>query len=253
MKFSTLLQHLPHRHRTSSDDVSNEPVKHPASGAPARSQPARWLAQQGAMLRRRFQTRAAVSATPPVLSLDTAAHILETLRQQPSTPERSALQRQAFARLYAFLQEQPVAQHADTLQPLLILMASCLARLPDLEQRSQALNLIEMTLQHTPQLILAEALTTQLWGLSSSLKPRAFDAIAQFLQQEGADPRSHIDILLELADVMQVPSCRQRAGALVEAGLQRLEDAPELCARIASRLTLSTLREVSGRRLRFGL
>ena len=206
------------------------------------------------MLRRRFQTPAAVStAMPPVLSVETAAHILETLRQQPSTPERVILQRQAFARLYAFLQEQPAALQAGTLQPLLILLASCLARLPDLEQRVQALSLIEITLRHAPQLLLAEALTMQLWGLSSSLKPRAFDAIALFLQQEGGDPRTHIDILLELADVMQIPSCRQRAGALVDAGLQRLESAPELCERIASRLTLSTLREVSGRRLHFGL
>ena len=142
MKFSTLLQYLPHRHRTSREDVTSEHAKQPASTAPLRGQPARWLAQQGAMLRRRFQTPAAVStAMPPVLSVETAAHILETLRQQPSTPERVILQRQAFARLYAFLQEQPAALQAGTLQPLLILLASCLARLPDLEQRGASTKL----------------------------------------------------------------------------------------------------------------
>lgn len=202
-------------------------------------QRAHWLAKQSAQKLRNFMAHAATFIAPPALSLAEAAHILESMRQQPQTPESTTLQRNAFAHLHNFLQQQPVPLQAGPLQPLLMLIASCLARLPDLQQRTQALMLIEMALVHTPQLALAETLTMQLWGLSGSLIPRAFDAIDGFLQQGCVDPRSQIDILLELTDVMQIPSCRQRARALVKDGLRRLDTAPCLRKRIESRLALS--------------
>ena len=132
-----------------------------------------------------------------------------------------------------------------------MLLASCLARLPDIQQRTQAMTLIEVTLLHSPQLALTETLTMQLWGLSGNLIPRAFDAIDTFLRYGCTDPRTQIDILLELIDVMQIPSCRQRAKSLVNDGLKRLEPSPFLQKRIESRLALSDVGAASNHWYRF--
>jgi hypothetical protein len=252
MKFPRFLQHLPHFQRISRTQI----VPDPANILRVEQQPpsvklsaglfvrllvqcADRLVKQGARQLRNLLAYAATFFAPPALSLAEAVHVLEGIRQQPQTAETSTLQRKAFACLHHFLQQQPAALQTGPLQPLLMLTASCLARLPDIQQRSQALMLIDTALTHTPQLALAETLTMQLWGLSGALIPRAFDAIERFLQHDGDDPRLQIDILLELTDVMQIPSCRQRAKALVHDGLRRLATAPGLRRRIESRLALS--------------
>ncbi len=197
------------------------------------------LAEHAARCLHNFVAHAATFLASPALTLAEAAHILEGIRAQPQTLKTMTLQCEAFARLHHFLQQQPASLQTGPLQPLLMLVASCLARLPDLQQRTQALALIETALMQTPQLALAETLTMQLWGLSSSLTPRAFDAIDRFLQHGCDDPRLQIDILLELTELMQIPSCRQRAKALVQDGLRRLDNAPSLRKRIQTRLALS--------------
>ncbi len=260
MKFSEFLQHLPRFQRSTTPATARTRTSTPSAGhrlnftqfhVQLLAQRMHALTQARTRQLRSVLTRIAAVFVPPALSLDAAAHILGTIRKQSQTPENMTQQHRAFTRLHNFLQQQPVSLQADTLQPLLMLMASCLARLPDLQQRVQALTLIEMALLHTPQLALAEALTTQLWGLSSNLTPRAFDAIALFLQQECIEPQSQIDILLELTDVMQIPSCRQRAKALVLDGLRRLDTASRLRKRIESRLALSDIGAAGGLQYRF--
>lgn len=197
-----------------------------------------------------FRSILAVLRTP-VMSLTRAAKILETIRLQEINPQQIKLQTQAFARLYYFLMKQPVAQQTSTLQPLLLLIASRVADLPALQQREQALQLIGAALNHSPQLMLAETLTAQLWGLPSSLRPQLFDIIDRFLQLGGAGTHVHLDIYLELIDIMQIPSCRQRARGLVQEGLARCDQATNARARIAYRLRMVEPTQVEAWAMRF--
>lgn len=252
MIFSRFLQNLPRFQRITRSKTARYPVRPLMVKQQALStqfsvpffthfQLRHWysLIKKSAQRLRNYLAQHANFHAPSTLSLAEAAQILAGIRQQPQTPDTRMLQRKAFARMYNFLRQQPCSLQTGPLQPLLMLMASSFARLPDMQQRTQALMLIEKALIYTPQLALAETLTMQLWGLSGGLIPRAFDAIDGFLQQGCVEPRLQIDILLELTDLMQVPSCRQRARALVRDGLKRLAATPSLRKRIEARMALS--------------
>lgn len=201
-----------------------------------------WLRKLDTALRRHVESysRAVLAVLrTPVMSLTRAAKILETIRFQEKNPKQVKLQTQAFARLYYFLAKQPIAQQTSTLQPLLLLIASRIGDLPAPQQREQALQLIGTALNYSPQLALVETLTAQLWGLPRNLRPQLFDIIGRFLQLGGAGAHDHLDIYLELIDIMQIPSCRQRARTLVQDGMARYDQAAEVRARIAVRLKMA--------------
>ena len=185
------------------------------------------------------------------MSLTRAANILETLRFQEKNARQVKLQTQAFTRLYHFLAKQPVSQQTSTLQPLLLLIASRVADLPTPQQRNQAMQLISAALDHSPQLALAETLTAQLWALPSSLRPQLFDIVDRFLQLGSAGNHVHLDIYMELIDIMQIPSCRQRARVMVQDGIARYDQTADARARIAYRLKMTEPTRVDAWAMRF--
>lgn len=192
----------------------------------------------------------------PMLTTARAVTILETIRTQKKTTPNLALQQRAFARLYSLLSKRIAAERscddADKWQPLLLLMASRLADIPTAHQRDRVLQLLADAMRDAPQLSLAEALTTQLWGLPASQAPRIFDIIEQFLQRSGSNA-ANVDLYLELVDVMQIPSCRQRARTTIYAGLALLDDAADTRRRISARLMSSDPTQIETQAIWFGM
>lgn len=216
----------------------------------------RGLQQRGVTLLHTIESYAAVtlgSTGTALLSIAHATRIFESVRTQQNTPQKIKLQTHAFARLHRFLSKQSIARQTGVFQPLLLLIASRVAHIPDELQREQALTLLASALQRSPQLGLAEALTTQLWGLPRMQAQRTFDILEQFLQHSDTGVESHVDIYLELIDVMQIPSCRQRAHALVIAGLAQLDRAATMRTRIAGRLPLTNPSRIEARALWFDM
>ena len=192
----------------------------------------------------------------PMLTIARAVTILELIRTQKKTAPNLALQQRAFTKLYRLLSKRVAAERscddADKWQPLLLLMASRLADVPTALQREQILQLLADAMHDAPRLQLAEALTTQLWGLPASQTPRIFDIIEQFLQRSGSNA-THVDLYLELVDVMQIPSCRQRARTTIYAGLALLDDAVDTRRRISARLMSSDPTQIETQAIWFNM
>ena len=149
------------------------------------------------------------------------------------------LQQRAFQQLHDHLQQHDFSQRPATFQPLLTLISGRVGHLADAQQREQAMAVIEQSLKISPQLALTEALTTQLWRLDYKLQRRALSAIEGFMQATAELPQTHVDILVELTDVMKMPQCRQCAYAMVESGLARLRNEPAMTGRIRYGLALA--------------
>lgn len=183
---------------------------------------------------------------PAALSLQQAAQILINTRQAGDKHADLALQRDAFAQLHDHLRQHDFTHRTDNFQPLLTLIAGRISHLACPHQREQAVSLIEDALAASPQLALAEALTPQIWTLEAPLQMRALSAIQAFLHETGDLPQLHVDILVELTDLMQIPQCRERAYAMVQTGLTQLRHEPELAGRIRRGLMLTYCMDTHG-------
>jgi hypothetical protein len=194
-----------------------------------------------------LQESAAVTIrSAAALSLEQAIELLDTDRHIRANSLHAQRQQLAFQRLRDHLERHDFARHSATFQPLLSLVARRIGALTEPLQREQAMSMLERGLQAWPQLLVVEALTPQLTDISFPLQQRALTLIENFLQTTADFPESHIDILLALTDVMQLPACRERAYALIETGMRQLRDHPEVCALIRRGLMLTYCRDSQG-------
>ncbi|MEC5216839.1 hypothetical protein RCH09_001792 [Actimicrobium sp. GrIS 1.19] len=183
---------------------------------------------------------------PAPMSLAAAIRWIEDMPRHRRDGQQDEMQRRAFARLCIDLEQYGFAQKPLASMPLLLLITSRLGQLADPAQREQAMSFIEQTLRATPHLVLTEALALQLEHLPAALQRRALRAIAHVLIQTADLPPSHFDILLALTRAMRDPACREPAYALVQEGLARLRDEPEMCGEIRLGLMQTFARESRG-------
>ncbi len=173
------------------------------------------------------------------LTLKQAVEIIEALPKTAPTLINLEIEQSAFLRICSHLEQQNFAQQPAQCLSILTLLARRLGHLNDHAQRDVAINLLAQSLRILPQIEVIETLSTELTNMPPALQQRALDQIEEFLWRTADIALSHVDILQGLTRAVRIESCRQRAGALIAAGLKRLRNEPELCAQIRRNLVLA--------------
>lgn len=173
------------------------------------------------------------------LSLEQAIDVLRALPDTEPNSVSLEIEQRAFLRIRSHLEQQHFVQQPVSCLPILNLLAHRLSYLHDPAQRNLAMEMIAHSLRTVPQIELIESLTTELASMPPTLQQRALDQIEAFIDRTADIALSHVDILLGLTQAVRVEACRERASALITAGLKRLRDEPELCGKIRRSLVLA--------------
>lgn len=195
--------------------------------------------------RRRVKNHPSISVTQAALALlfeltlNQAEKIIDALPQTTPTLVDLDIEQRAFMRIRSHLEQQNLAQQPAHCLPLLTLLARRVGHLNDPAQREQAMNLLTQSLKTYPQIEVVEALSMALTDMPADLQQRALDHIEEFMRRTSDIAQLHVDILQALTHAIRIESCRQRAVALITAGLKRLRNEPELCALIRQNLALA--------------
>lgn len=173
------------------------------------------------------------------LTLDQAVTIIDTLPGTPPTLVSTEIEQRAFLRICSYLKQQNYAQQPAHCLPILTLLARRLAHLHDPAQRGLAMEVVARSLKTLPQIEVVETLAAELASMPPELQQRALDQIEEFLWRTADIAQSHVDILLDLTRAVRIDECRERASAMIAAGLKRLRNEPALCGQIRRNLMLA--------------